>query len=42
MSEKDINFEEAMKKLEEIAKALGPNTWYNQYAGYTVTFKDEK
>lgn len=28
--------------LEEAAKSLGPNVWYNQYAGYTVTFKDEK
>lgn len=28
-------------KLEEAAKVLGPNTWYNQYAGYKVMSNTE-
>ena len=28
--------------LEETVKSLGPNAWYNQYAGYVVSIKDEK
>lgn len=29
-------------KIELAVNSVEPNSWYNQYAGYTVTFKDEK